>query len=246
MEWKPGPRFSQAAVDELRNSDDYKKWNQNFEKHRKIIDKKLSPRDIRPLVKAGADKEKLLTFLAFIVTEPRQSDSLMMDRSKKLSTLAKNLESLAAQASLLSCDPRCDGRFWMALQMELSWDLVPQCGVIEAPTIRSIRNLALLFRQRGEALGKESRMIGKHLRNRGLKDLTAYVWDSTGGKNFDSEIAYLLMAAYVAVGQRQVTFTPEKIKKFRQRHLQPDIIESLKPPVARKTLGQRIAERPSR
>jgi hypothetical protein len=241
MEFKLGPRFSQAAIDELRKSDHYKKQNQDFESKKKAIDKKVSPKDTAPLIKAGANREKLLKLLALVATSSRQSDPKIMIRREELATLANNLEALADQAARLSCDPTSDGRFWLALELELSWDSVPQSGIIEAPTIMKMRALALLFKRRGEEMGKLSRKIGLLLHNKNMKLLMGYIRSATGGKQFDREVAQLLMSAFTAIGQSRKTFTPDQIKKFRQRHLHSQAAEP-KTPTKRKSLGQRIAE----
>jgi hypothetical protein len=224
-----GPLFSTAAIDALRHTSGFEKWNRDFEDLRRAIGRRISPRDIQPLLKAGAKEEKLLTLLAFVVCGPDGLSWEYMARRKSLARLAAQLVSVTKQATLLVNDPLCDGRFWWALEAGLSWDLVPKFGVIEAPTLKKMQALARLIEDRGNAFGEHSRPLKKIVRNAGIRDLIAYICMSTKG-NFDAEIAYLLEAAYRAAdpkiyklvvksSKRGRHFTADQIKKVRQRHL---------------------------
>jgi hypothetical protein len=219
----PGPRFSQAAIEALRHTPGFKEWNCDFEKSKRKVQSRVSPRDIRPLLKAGAKEDRLLTLLAFIVNDSKGEGDLMA-RRRSLAKLADELVTVTEHARLIVDDPLCDGRFWLALHCGLPWDLTTPAGVIEAPVLERMQALANLIKQRGDALGMLSRQVKKSLRNRGLFDLLGYVWLQTG-RNFDREIAWLLIAAHKALGQDRI-FTADKIKKFRQRHLRQTLPNS--------------------
>jgi hypothetical protein len=211
-----GPRFSQAAIEALRHTQGFEEWNRDFEKNKRKVQRRVSPRDIQPLLKAGAKEDRLLTLLAFIVNDSKGEGGLMAKR-RSLTKLADELVTVTEHARLIVNDPCCDGRLWLALHCGLPWDLTTQAGVIEAPVLERMKALAELVKQRGDALGVLSRQVKKTLRNRGLFDLLRYVWLQTC-RNFDREIAWLLIAAHEALGQDRI-FTAAKIKKFRQRHL---------------------------
>jgi hypothetical protein len=143
------PRFSQAAIDALRHTPGFEKWNRDFEDLRRAIGRRVSPRDIQPLLKAGAKEDKLLTLLAFVVCGPDGLSSEFMARRKSLAKLAAQLISVTEHATFIVNDPLCDGRFWWALEAGLSWDLVPKAGVIEASTLKQMRAFARLIEDRG-------------------------------------------------------------------------------------------------
>ena len=180
----------------------------------------MSPRDIRPLLEAGAEERRLLSLLAFVVYDGDERLSLMAVRRKQMSSLSAQLLTVWRHATRLVNDPFCDGRIWMALEGLLSWDEVPIPGRLESGALERIRALAVLLDQRAKALGNLSRRLKMHIRTRGVRDLLAYVWISTRAshKNFDCEVCYLLSAAFKATGKERY-FTPDQLKKFRQRHL---------------------------
>jgi hypothetical protein len=215
-----GPQFSQASIEALRQTAMFEEWSRDFEKLKRAIERQISPRDIRPLVKAGAAADKILERLTFVVYDSNQSLSELMSKRKSLRSLAAQLDAVINHATRLVNDPQCDGRFWLALESGLSWDLVPKAGVIEARVLERMRALAKLIRNRGDALGQLSRQLKKNQRIQGIRNLLAYIWVSTKGNNgnFDTEVAYLLGSAFKAVG-KQKHFTADQIKKFRQRHL---------------------------
>jgi hypothetical protein len=218
---KLGPRFSQAAIEALRREPSFEQWTNNFEKLKSKIGRRVSPRDIRPLLKAGATKEQLLERLAFVVYHAKNSPfSNLMKKREALRSLAAQLSTVVEHTTRLVSDPECDGRYWWALVSGLSWDLVPQAGLIEAQTLRRMRALAQLVKSRGDALGKLSRHLKRVHFIQARLDLLAYVWLSTKREdgNFDTEIAYLLSAAFKAVGEEK-HFTAEQISKTRQRRL---------------------------
>ena len=215
------PQFSQASIEALRQTSMFAEWNREFEKLKGAISRRLSPRDVLPLLKAGATNDKLLEWLAFVVYDSNHSIlPRLMAKRRSLRRVAAQLGSVIEHAARLANDPECDGRFWLAMESGLSWDLVPKAGLIETPVLERMRALAELFKARGDAMGQLSRRLRRGHRVRGMRDLLAYIWLSTKGRggNFDVEIAYLLIAAFKAVGKNK-TFTADQIKKFRQRHL---------------------------
>jgi hypothetical protein len=215
------PQFSQASIEALRQTSMFDEWNREFEKLKRAIGRQLSPRDVRPLLRAGVDNDKLLERLAFVVYDANQSVlSQVTAKGSSLRSLAAQLTTVTEHATRLVNDPACDGRFWLALESDLSWDLVPKAGVIEANVLRGMRALAQLVKDRGQALCQLSRQLKRDHRIRGMQHLLGYVWLATKGKDrkFDSEIAYLLIAAFKAAGKDK-SFRADQIKKFRQRHL---------------------------
>jgi hypothetical protein len=243
------PRFSWAAIEALRDTPAFRDWNREFDRLIGTIRRRVSARDLQPLLKAGAEEKRLLTLLALAVTDSdNNSLSKLMVKRRALDSLANQLATVTNHATRVVNDPEYDGRFWLAAQGLLSWDLVPKAGAIEARVLANMRALAQLVKARGDALGSLSRTLKKTSRNTAIRDLLAYVWLSTGQQSrFDAEIAWLLTAAHRAAG-REKDFTADKVKKFRQRHL-PNR-QNLKMPAAimnggakgqRKSLGQRIA-----
>jgi hypothetical protein len=211
------PSFSQAAIEAFRYSQGFKTWNRDFESLKRKIQRRVSPHDLQPILKAGAEEDRVLTLLAFIVCDSKGLLSQFMRKRKALASLAVQLETVTKHAARIVKDPLCDGRFWLALEGGLSWDLVPQSGVIETPTLERMRALAQLIKDRGDLLGKLSRDLKRIVRNRGMRDLIAYVGMCTE-EPFNSNIAYLLGAAHKAAGLEK-HFTADQIKKFRQRNL---------------------------
>ena len=193
------PRFSQATIEAIRDTKDFAEWNRNFEKLKSSIMKHVSPRDLTPIVKAGADQDRVLTMLAFAVDDDSKRKVLprLMANRKALASLANQLETVAAHASRIVSDPLCDGRFWIALEGLISWGEVPQAGVIEAPVLERMRDLARLVKDRSDALGRVSRSLKKFVKNRSIATLSAYILHRTN-QPFDREIAFLLEAAYKA------------------------------------------------
>lgn len=198
----------------------FEEWSRDFEKLKHDIGGQVSPRDIRPLLKAGAANDQILEWLAWVVYDSSQSLSQLMAKRRSLRSLAAQLVTVIDHATRLVNDPQCDGRFWLALESGLSWDVVPKPGVIEAPVLERMKALAQLIKDRGDALGQLSRQLKKDQRIRGMQNLLAYIWVSTKGSNgnFDTEIAYLLGSAFKAAGKER-RFTADQVKKFRQRHL---------------------------
>jgi hypothetical protein len=210
-------RFSQAAIEALRNTPDFQKWNNDFENLKRTVERRVSPRDIQPLLRAGAKKEKLITFLAFVVRDSEGLPPGLMANRRFLAKLASDMEDVVNRATRVVNDPFSDGRFWWASEGLLSWDQVPPVGVIEVRVLEHMRAFTRLIRDRGEALARDSRELKKNVRRRGLFNLIAYVLICTK-QNFDAEIAYLLEAAHRAAGLKK-HFTADQIKKFRQRHI---------------------------
>jgi len=252
------PILKQRAIEGLRKSPDYQEWNRTFEQLRQAIRHEASPRDMRLLVKAGAKEDLLLTLLAFVVYDWNGLSPELMQKRRALRSVADQLVTVVNHVTRIVNDPMCDGRFWLALEGGLSWDLVPQAGCIEAPVLKGMRALAQLLRDRGNGLGKHARFLSKVVRNRGKRSLIGYVRIfATEKTTFDQEVAYLLIATEKAarrlnlVGRKPETndrqFTPEQIKKFRQRHFPAtasnNIVEQPHESTPKqKTLGQRLAE----
>jgi hypothetical protein len=220
------PRFSQSAVDAFRHTRGFEAWNRDFEALRQAICRRVSPRDVQTLQKAGAKEDNLITLLALVVSGHDGLPSTFNSMRRSLAQLADQLTNVIGFATRIVNDPLFDGRFWLALEGELSWDLVPKAGVIEASVLQKMQAFAQLIRDRGKAFGELSRPLKRVARNRSMWDLIAYVCASTKG-TFDAEISYLLGAAYRA-GNREKHFTADQIKKFRQRHFTPDQIRKLK------------------
>src|SRR6266478_2204800 len=129
MAQKKAPRFSQAAIENLRNTRDFEEWNRRFEDLKHSIDLRISPRDIQPLLKAGAEKDQLLTWLAFVVLDSAGLSPKLMESQRYLAKVAADMEDVVSRATRIVNDPRSDGRFWLALEGELPWDQVPKSGV---------------------------------------------------------------------------------------------------------------------
>ncbi len=214
------PRFTQASIEALRLTPAFVRWERDFERLKRDISRRVSPRDIRPLLAAGVTEDGLLKRLAFVVHDSDESFSELIRTRQALRSLAAQLMTVTRHATRLVDDPRCDGRFWLAAEGFLSWDLVPQAGALETQCLRNMRALTQLVESRGDALAQLSRQLKMLVRRRGIRDLLAYVTHNTHdkGNNFDKEIVGLLTAAFRAAGKKK-DFTAEQIKKFRQRHL---------------------------
>src|SRR6266446_5137681 len=147
MAQKKAPRFSQTAIEDFRNARDYAGWNRRFEDLKHTIDLQISPRDLQPLLKAGAEKAQLLTWLAFVVIDSAGLSPKLMESRRDLAKLATDIEDVIRRATRIVNDPRSDGRFWLALEGGLSWDQVPKSGVIEAPVLEHMRAFARLIKR---------------------------------------------------------------------------------------------------
>jgi hypothetical protein len=132
MAQQGAPSFSQAAIEALRHTPGFERWNRDFETLKRKIQNRLSPRDLQPLLKAGAEEDRILSLLAFIVYDSDGLSPKLLRRRRSLAMLADELEAVAARAALVVKDPLCDGRFWLALHGFLSWDQTTRAGVIEA------------------------------------------------------------------------------------------------------------------
>jgi hypothetical protein len=55
------PRLSQAAIEALRYTSAFDDWNRGFDVLIKTIRHRVSPRDLQPLLKAGADETRIVT-----------------------------------------------------------------------------------------------------------------------------------------------------------------------------------------
>jgi hypothetical protein len=253
MAQQKAPFISHTAIESLRRARDFEEWNRNFENLKAEIRRQISPRDMRPLVRAGAEEDKLLTWLAFSVYDSRGLSPELMARRKSLASLANQLTTVTRHATRIIRDPLYDGPFWLALEAGLPWDTIPQAGVIEASVLKGMNALSELIKNRGDALGKLSRDLKKGARTRSIRSLVAYVFICTKRKrNFDAEIAFLLTAAFKSAEQKK-EFTADQIKKFRQRHLlsdlqnrdrggsRPQTLGDGKSELKRLTFGQRIA-----
>jgi hypothetical protein len=245
----------------LRDTSAFRDWNHEFDSLIKNIRRRLSPRDLQPLLKAGTDEERILALLAFTIVDYRDRFlSKMIVKRRELESLANQLEAAVNHTKRVVEDVQCDGRFWLAAQGLLSWDQIPEPGAIEAPTLTRMDDLVRLIKSRGEAFGVLSRKVKMIHRHTALRDLLAYVWLSTQEvAKFDAEIAHLLTASYAAAGHTEL-FTADRIKKFRQRNL-PEVRHKSSKPLStrhsssserqgqghvedhlrRPTLGQRIA-----
>lgn len=139
MARQESPHFSEAAVQALRYTRAFEEWNGKFESLKRAIRGRVSPRDINPLLKAGADEDRILTLLAFTVDDSNRFPPELMRKRKSLASLADQLVAVANHATRVVNDPECDGRFWLALEGGLSWDSVPKAGVIEAQALTQMR-----------------------------------------------------------------------------------------------------------
>lgn len=230
MTQQKAPSFSQNAMDSRRKTKDFEAWNRNFESLRRAIRIHVSPRDVHPIARAGAEEETLISLLAWVVYDQEGLSPQMMNSRRALKSAAQQLSTVANHVARVVNDPQCDGRFWLALVGGLSWDFVPTPGRIESPSLNQMRALAELLKERGAELGKNARMLAKLKRTNSLKDLVRYAnYFAKPGKNFDSELTYLLDAAQRAAKKwepvagyrkspKERMFTIEQIKKFRQRN----------------------------
>jgi hypothetical protein len=242
------PRCSQKAINPPCEATTCEDWDRAFHALRTNIGRRVSPRDLRPLLKAGADEKKVLTLLTLAAIDSDRHLSGIMEKSRSLRRLANELVSAANNAARVVNEFGCDGRFWLAVEGLMSWDFVPKPGAIEENAIQQIRALAELVKSRGEALVVLSRNLKKINRATSIRDLLAYVWYSTRrGDGFDTEIAYLLTTAHDVAGCKRL-FTSDQIKKFRQRHLPTrEVLDAIHRAGAegyvhqQKSFGQRIA-----
>jgi hypothetical protein len=220
MSRQEAPHITQGSVEALRHTAAFVQWTRDFERLKRDIGRRISPRDIQPLLNAGATEDGVLAQLAFVVHDSDKSLSELIRKRQALRSLAAQLSTVTVHATRLLNDPCCDGRFWLAAEGFLSWDIVPRAGAVQGAVLNKMKELAQLVDERGRALGQLSRQLKTLVRNRGVRDLLAYVALHTRDKdlNLDREIAELLMAAFRAAGKKK-DFTADQIKKFRQRHL---------------------------
>ena len=222
-------------------------WNREFDELKRRIGRKADKTHLTALRRAGANEELLLELLTMSVHDTGGASRLMRRSRENLASLVDQLVTVTNFAERVANDPKCDGRFWLALLCELPWNQVPKPGRLEAATLKRMRDFAEMFRGRAAAMGAMSRTVTRINGTMGRRRLLMSVHSITN-KNFDREIAWLLSDAYEAAGRHE-RFSAEQIKKFRQRHL-PETCgrgtasapNGVDPSPKRKTFGQRIAE----
>lgn len=105
-------------------------------------------------------------------------------------------------------------------------------------------------------MGKNARMLAKLTRTRSLRNLVGYANHfAQGGKNFDSELTYLLNSAQRAAKKwepvpgyrkspKEKMFTIEQVKKFRQRNFPSTMDRARKPEGKRMVPPTAVAPNP--
>jgi hypothetical protein len=207
--------MSKRKVDSLDN--DIAEWNKKFDALKHQIGRKAAKQYLYAIRKAGAQEDVLLELLTATVYDHGDVSRWMQPARERLTSLANQLTSVINFAERVSKDPWSDGRLYLALLSRLPWDQVPKPGTIEAATLKIMRGFAERTRKRAAAMGSLSRGLSHRNRTYAVRCLLMYV-HSTTNRNFDPEIALLLTDAYEAAGKKKC-FSPEQIKKLRQRHL---------------------------
>jgi phytoene/squalene synthetase len=207
--------MSKQKVDSIDN--EIAEWNRKFDALKRQIGRKAAKQYLYALRKAGAQQDVLLELLTATVYDRADISRWMRPARERLTSLADQLTSVTNFAERVDKDPWSDGRFYLALLSRLPWDQVPKPGTVEVATLKIMRAFAERTRKRAAAMGSLSRGLSKRDRTYAMRLLLMYV-HSTTNKNFDPEIALLLTDAHEAAGKKKC-FSPEQIKKFRQRHL---------------------------
>lgn len=109
------PSFSQAAIEAFRDTPEFEIWNRGFESLKRKIRDRVSPKDTQPLVRAGAEEDRIFALLALVVCDSKGLSTKLMARRESLGVLARDLEAVTNRAERSIQDPLCDGRFWLAL-----------------------------------------------------------------------------------------------------------------------------------
>jgi hypothetical protein len=199
------PKFLIGPLETLKGTPHFEQWRVILDQVKRLLAKRVSPRDLQPISRAGAKEDAILERLAFIVCNFRYSSSTPAQARAALRDLAAQLKNTAEHAD------RVISRLLISQQMR---------EAIEAQVVE-MRTLSAELEKEAGSLGLMCRGINKVNRNMAIAELLSYVHLSTAPsrKNFDSEIAALLTSTFRAAGKPDRQFTAAGIKKFRQRHL---------------------------
>jgi len=178
-------------------------------------------RDLRTLTAARADRKQLLRILALEVLDDRMGwRRVLRQRRDALKSLAKRLRSVTKDAELLAEDPLGGAQFWLALLGMMKWEEVqwPDKSDPKGPFGSMMRMLVKHEDDKAKLLGLVLRELSQR-RAAGVA-LSQYIRSATG-RNYDYEVARLLVDARKAVGLKERKFSAEQLKKQRQRHMRP-------------------------
>jgi len=218
---------------------------------------------LRVLVRAGADKGKVLRLLSFCVHDVNWWQRPMRRKKRELESIAKQLETVANHVERTALDPLSQRAMWTILLQLENWKNARDSKDESATFLFNLMRLyANGCRNRAKAFGNLLRHYPRRQKRQMIDSLLIEIWLRTG-KHFDKEVASLLTIAFQAVGCAR-DFTEEQVKKHRQRHVLPRIrlyersqatsapdlateagperTESCNASLRRMTLGQRIAK----
>jgi hypothetical protein len=219
--------MSGATENELTGDDydpDFEEWNREFaEKQRRVYDAPNVASGLARLAALGADSDKVLALLVICSPEPAtEFHEHFRKKIKSLCSLAKAYESLAYNLETTFSSDFAFAEVWKALLFPIMFrdGGLPNVDSARNVVKREMSHLRSFARAlRGEASAFR-RLLKFHPRLNHtlyLSSLLRYVYESTG-KYRESLLADMLEAAHNELGLDE-TYSEEKLRKFRQRHL---------------------------
>ncbi|MGD0157123.1 MAG: hypothetical protein ABSB50_13565 [Terracidiphilus sp.] len=214
----------------LEVDDDDRELEQEFEvRKRKIRAAPIVAQHLKTLEQAGADKEKILTWLAVVTSEDHENlADLFGKRQRHFSSLAKRLERIAdeTQASLSNLGFSAE-LFEALIFPERSRGFRGEAELEKRSNeaVRQVKPILDLLRAEGTRFAKMRRECSKIKRGKFLRQLLRYVKQSTG-RNYDKMMADLLQSAHDSLGA-DIRFNEVWLSKFRQR-IEPTMIRKHK------------------
>ena len=223
---------------------DWSEINERLElKDRKLEEAILrdmgAQRALRKLVRAGADKSRVMRFLVFSVRDLHPWRKPARRLKRQLESVADQLETLAKHAE------KVDERFHshalvMTMYLHLysgkwgkqdpDWDRIwERATSTKGSFAKALRGFMYHYaencRAKATHIGKLLREFPPRQRRKTLDTLMLAVWHDTKC-HYDREVAYLLTRAFEVSGKER-HFSEEQIKKHRQRHVMARIRQYL-------------------
>jgi hypothetical protein len=215
-------RITEKDIHLLGWDDDYEQFNRRFDDLKNGIARhKGVERDLRTLVRAGADRNTLLELLVHVVQDLRQGWRVSFkEKQDTFRAAVRQIHDAIEGVEKVANDPLCRGELWLLL-------LNPDVDSIKTGDIKKFqRRVTYMLRMMrayerwaidmAEAFGKQMRKQTQVIRNRKVGTLLNYVRHKTG-MNHDDIVARLLTDAHDVVGSNK-QFSADQLKKLRQRH----------------------------
>lgn len=202
---------------------DHDEWEKGVAKLESGINKSSS-RDLDVLIRAGADRKKLIRLLALTASEDGSEHwkKLIRQRRNALRSLARRMETLSAEARKQAADITFRAQFhFYCFEKGAVLGMKEPTPLREVPgvsfTISGMRALARMYRD-------EAKQMTQLLRHYGQTDsglvhllLCVYLWTRDSTDRRYEVLARLLTDAFEAAGKRD-EFSADQLRKIWNRH----------------------------